>query len=100
MENIAETGQFYEAERQIKIVRTEAAAETELLGKAQRTEHQELVEAAEPEKTSTFGEPEGVIYATGVEPAPADQKIELAWDEMKAGYRYASGLFHGRSLRG
>lgn len=96
MENIAETGHL-EAERQIKIVRTEEAAEVE---KAEApTEHQEVFETVRSEVTSNFGEPEGIVYATGVEPAPADQDIEPAWDEMKAGYRYASGLFHGKLLR-
>jgi hypothetical protein len=81
MENIGETGQVYEAERQIKIVRTEKAPlESELIDQVELTE----------------------VGGHADEEAPAAEakplaKIEPARNEMKAGYRYASGLYHEKS---
>jgi hypothetical protein len=97
MENIAETGQLYQAERQIKIVRTDAAAETELAEDVELTENLEPIEMVQVKAPSDLDEPAGIIQSPSVKPAPADKKIKPVWDEMKAGYRYASGLFKGKS---
>jgi hypothetical protein len=88
MENIAETGQLHEAERQIEIVRTDPL------------EKSEPVEAVQLEAPSDLDEPEGTLETPGVTPAPADRKIEPARDQMKAGYGYAWGRSHGRSAQG
>ena len=59
MENIAETGQLYEAERQIKIDRTEAAVEIEQAEKTEPIENSEFVEEVQLEATpSDLDEPE------------------------------------------
>ncbi len=79
MDNIVETGRIFESESQIKIVRKNPS------------EKSEPVESVYVNAPSDLDEPEGTIQAPGVEPAPAHQKIEPVWDEMKAGYRYAAG---------
>jgi hypothetical protein len=78
MDNI-ETGQLYEAERQIKIVRTDPV------------EMPEPAVDVQMKGPSDLDEPEGTIQAPGVTPAPAGQTFGPAWNEMKAGYRYAAG---------
>ncbi|MFZ1107423.1 MAG: hypothetical protein WAN43_03600 [Rhodomicrobium sp.] len=92
MEDIAETGQLYEAERQIKIDRAEAAVDVEQAEKAEPIENSEFVEEVQLEATpSDLDEPDGTIQA------PPEQKIEPARDQMKAGYRYAASGFRGTS---
>jgi hypothetical protein len=77
MDDIAETGRLYVEESQIKIVRVEPV-------------EQPAPEAVHVKGPSDLDEPEGVLQAPGVERAP-EENVEPAWNEMKAGYRYAAG---------
>jgi hypothetical protein len=87
MENISETGRLYEVESQIKIIRTDPV------------ERSRPVDPERMEATSDSDGSVGIVQAPGVKPAP-DREVKPARDEMKAGYRYASGLYHDRFAKG